>query len=97
MYNETQHKEQMTSMKKFHRRMLSIALIIGLAALTLIGFGINALLNLDKSSEECNCDPKFYDYIIDLKPDHINVYREDGREFVIEHDSLDEFVAKDNL
>lgn len=48
---------------------------------------------------DCNCTPgnMEYDYIIDLKQDEIFIYRDDGREFVVPHDSLDEFIINDNI
>jgi hypothetical protein len=48
---------------------------------------------------DCNCTigNKEYDYIIDLKPNEIFVYRDDGREFVVPHDSLNEFIINDNI
>ena len=48
---------------------------------------------------DCNCSPgnREYDYIIDLKQEEIFVYRDDGREFVVPHDSLDEFIINDNI
>ena len=54
--------------------------------------------NLFAPNCDCNCAPiGEYDYIIDLKPNEIFVYRDDGREFVVPHDSLDEFVINDNI
>jgi hypothetical protein len=48
---------------------------------------------------DCNCDPAGfkYDYLIDLKQDGIFVFRDDGREFMVPHDSLDEFIINDNI
>lgn len=83
-------------MNNFERSMLLTALGILICCIIFCYVGIDTFLTMQEESD-CNCNPKFYDYIIDLKQDHINVYREDGREFVVPHDSLDEFIIKDNL
>lgn len=88
-------KDELEIIKKYHKRMFLLGIIVTLCAITLMFFMINYLQSL--TSKECNCDPKFYDYIIDLKKDQINVYTDDGREYIVEPDSLDEFIIKDNL
>ena len=82
---------------KFETKILYIALtILGLCGV-FVFFGVDAFLSLKASEADCNCDPVFYDYIIDLKQNEILVYREDGREFIVHPDSLEEFIQKDNL
>ncbi len=41
--------------------------------------------------------PKKYDYIIDLKEDNIEVFTKHGETYIVQPDSLDEFIVKDNL
>jgi hypothetical protein len=82
-------------MSKFEKRMYLIALGIFACVVIFCYVGVNTLTNITRT--DCNCNPKFYDYIIDLKQEGIHVYREDGREFFVEHDSLDEFIIKDNI
>lgn len=86
-------------MTPFEKRMYLIALILSVFAVAFLTTGVHYLMSIseEKETKDCNCNPKFYDYIIDLKQDEIFVYREDGREFIVHPDSLNEFILEDNL
>lgn len=58
----------------------------------LIGFTFTA-----SYYESQRAEVKEYDYIIDLDMDVIHVVTEYGVRHEVHHDSLDEFIIKDNL
>jgi hypothetical protein len=86
-------------MSKFEKRMYTVAVLILICCFTFAGVGVEYIIKARSTivNEECNCSPKFYDYIIDLKPDETHIYREDGKEYVIKPGGLDKFIQADTI
>ena len=59
-------------------KIQSYSLTIIICALVFTAMALFALLQAQEqaSNIECDCDPKFYDYVIVLKKDDIHVYKE---------------------